>query len=138
MNTGLTQHRVQQVGRGIGHLAVLREVGRALHIHRDTQDAVHLVQAAQRALQQGQCTQGADTRGCAGLLQRHFRASPAGGHHLVAHPGNLAAHIQLQAMPHQGGVMAADLDVAVEGMACGGRGLEEKGVTVHGYPLGGG
>ncbi|MCY1502736.1 hypothetical protein D9M68_368390 [compost metagenome] len=117
MHAGLAEHTVQQVGRGIGHLALLREVGRALHEHAHAQHLLDRIERAERATQQREAAQRADLGAFARGVERHGIAHAAGDDHRGAHARHLAAEVDGAAIAHQRHVVAAGQDLAVEAMA---------------------
>lgn len=114
MRAGFTEHEEQQLGRAIGHFALLSEGVGALHEESHAQHALDLVEAAQAALQQCDGAQSADFRAPLRLFQRDIGTGPPCDDHRVAHPRNLPTDVNQVLMTDQRHVIAANLDLAVE------------------------
>jgi len=127
----VAQHLVQQVRRGVGHLAVLGEVGRALHVDGDARHAAQPFERAQLALHQQQAAQRRDARRMARLVERDAIAHAALHRDLGAQARQLAADVELLAVAHQGAVVSAGLDVGVGRALQVGGGLPQAFITGH-------
>ncbi|RKL22727.1 hypothetical protein BFJ72_g14655 [Fusarium proliferatum] len=81
----------QQVGGRVGHIAVPREGGVAVHEDLQLEDALDAVQRAERLPQHGHGAQRAQARTLARLLQADAAADAAGHRDAAVHARQLSA-----------------------------------------------
>ena len=131
MNPDRTKNSSKKIRGTVRNLALLRERWLRTNEHGHARHGHDVAETADYTAHERKRTHGADFRSQPRLLERHLCSGRTYYNDLVTNARNLTAHIEEFAVENCWCIIATDFDLAVKGVAKGGRLLLKSLVCGH-------